>query len=46
MLESYAIVLILGCIYGFFIGLVPVAGATVGLIAITDSLDCLQTHTC
>jgi TctA family transporter len=34
MLESYAIVLILGCIYGFFIGLVPVAGATVGLIAI------------
>tara|TARA_B110000240_G_scaffold190518_1_gene231801 strand:+ start:2143 stop:3642 length:1500 start_codon:yes stop_codon:yes gene_type:complete len=34
MLESYVIVLLLGCVYGFFIGLVPVAGATVGLIAI------------
>jgi len=34
MFESYIIVLLMGCVYGFFIGLVPVAGATVGLIAI------------
>ena len=34
MLESYIIVLLLGCTYGFIVGLIPVAGATTGLIAI------------
>ena len=34
MLESYVVVLLLGVFYGFFVGLIPVAGATTGLIAI------------
>lgn len=34
MLESYVIVLLLGVVYGFFVGLIPVAGATTGLIAV------------
>jgi TctA family transporter len=33
-METYLLFLLLGVIYGFFIGLVPVAGATVGLIAV------------
>ena len=31
---EYFIVLMLGCVYGFFVGLIPVAGATTGLILI------------
>ena len=31
---EYAFFLLLGCIYGFFVGLIPVAGATTGLILI------------
>lgn len=31
---EYIIFLILGCAFGFFIGLIPVAGATTGLIAV------------
>lgn len=31
MLESYISVLFLGILYGFFVGLIPVAGATTGL---------------
>lgn len=33
-MESYFLVLILGVIYGFIVGLIPVAGATTGLIAV------------
>ena len=33
-MEQYLMFLLLGCTYGFFVGLVPVAGATTGLIAI------------
>jgi len=33
-LDSYIIVLMLGVFYGFFVGLIPVAGATTGLIAV------------
>ena len=33
-MEAYLMFLMLGVIYGFFVGLVPVAGATTGLIAI------------
>jgi len=33
-MEYYFAVLLLGIIYGFFVGLIPVAGATTGLIAI------------
>ena len=31
---EYIIFLILGCAFGFFIGLIPVAGATTGLISV------------
>ena len=31
---EYFIILMLGVLYGFFVGLIPVAGATTGLIAI------------
>ena len=34
MFESYVIVLLLGVAYGFMVGLIPVAGATTGLIAV------------
>ena len=33
-MDTYIIVLLLGVFYGFFVGLIPVAGATTGLIAI------------
>ena len=33
-METYLTMLLLGIAYGFFVGLIPVAGATVGLIAI------------
>ena len=42
MLESYFIVLMLGIIYGFFVGLIPVAGATTGLIAIYSFVTFFQ----
>ena len=42
MLESYFIVLMLGVFYGFFVGLIPVAGATTGLIAIYSFVTFLQ----
>ena len=34
MFETYIACLLLGVVYGFFVGLVPVAGATTGLIAV------------
>jgi len=34
MFETYLACLLLGVVYGFFVGLIPVAGATTGLIAI------------
>ena len=34
MLETYIGVLLLGIVYGFIVGLIPVAGATTGLIAV------------
>jgi TctA family transporter len=34
MFETYFLVLMLGVFYGFFVGLIPVAGATTGLIAV------------
>ena len=42
MLESYFIVLMLGVFYGFFVGLIPVAGATTGLIAIYSFVTFFQ----
>ena len=33
-MDYYIVVLLLGVFYGFFVGLVPVAGATTGLIAV------------
>jgi len=42
MLESYFIVLMLGVFYGFFVGLIPVAGATTGLIAIYSFVTYFQ----
>ena len=33
-MDHYIIVLLLGVLYGFFVGLIPVAGATTGLIAV------------
>lgn len=42
MLESYFIVLMLGVFYGFLIGLIPVAGATTGLIAIYSFVTYFQ----
>jgi len=34
MFETYIACLLLGVVYGFFVGLIPVAGATTGLIAV------------
>ena len=34
MFETYLACLLLGVAYGFFVGLIPVAGATTGLIAV------------
>ena len=42
MLESYVVVLLLGVFYGFFVGLIPVAGATTGLIAIYSFVTFFQ----
>ena len=42
MLESYFIVLMLGVFYGFFVGLIPAAGATTGLIAIYSFVTFFQ----
>lgn len=42
MLESYIIVLLLGVAYGFFVGLIPVAGATTGLIAVYSFVTYFQ----
>ena len=42
MLESYVIVLLLGVVYGFFVGLIPVAGATTGLIAVYSFVTYFQ----
>ena len=42
MLESYISVLFLGILYGFFVGLIPVAGATTGLIAIYSFVTYFQ----
>jgi len=42
MLESYFVVLLLGVFYGFFVGLIPVAGATTGLIAIYSFVTFFQ----
>lgn len=42
MLESYFIVLMLGVFYGFLVGLIPVAGATTGLIAIYSFVTYFQ----
>ena len=33
-MDYYVVVLLLGVFYGFFVGLIPVAGATTGLIAV------------
>jgi len=33
-MDHYIVVLLLGVLYGFFVGLIPVAGATTGLIAV------------
>ena len=33
-MDYYIVVLLLGVFYGFFVGLIPVAGATTGLIAV------------
>ena len=37
---EYIIFLLLGVVYGFFIGLIPVAGATTGLIAVYAFVGC------
>ena len=37
-MDYYIIVLLLGVFYGFFVGLVPVAGATTGLVALFSFL--------
>ena len=34
MFELHVIVLLLGVVHGFMVGLIPVAGATTGLIAV------------
>lgn len=39
---EYAIFLLLGVVYGFFVGLIPVAGATTGLIAIYSFVSYFQ----
>lgn len=41
-METYIFFLLLGVIYGFFVGLIPVAGATTGLLAIYSFVGYFQ----
>mgnify|MGYP003631468209 FL=1 len=41
-MDYYIVVLFLGVFYGFFIGLIPVAGATTGLIAVYSFVGYFQ----